>query len=590
MKKKATTNDIDLRYQSSAKIDSKFFFALLKPFKLHLLTLLSTGIIWSIFTVVKAYALKVIIDSLVVSGTNAIIWPIGIYFISWFMTEVCQRLRDYAVMYFKPYLRKHVVTKISERMLKYDDHYFQQHQSVELNYGLRSLYDGVDDAIYISEELFTHAVLIVSTLISIFIINKYLSFITIGWFIIWGLFAYFWARNGHVLAYLIGQARTILTFHLGDAFANTSTIKTFNSEQHENKITEKLSENVAKIEFKREKMFLKIWIGQGILFLITSLIMFLILLSQYKKGLVTIGDFAMLVELMQTIYNYLFDFAKDVSELSEVSGKTLQGATMVYRDIPINKNGKKDKQLIVSKGEIVFDHIRYQYPDSDENSEAFASNKTIKIPGGSTVALIGPSGSGKTTLTKLLLRLIEPISGKILVDGQDICEHNIESVRQIFALVPQELGLFHRSIKENIQYGSPNATMNDIIAAAKKANIHDVIESLPNKYDTIYGKEMSLSGGQKQRIIIARGLLRNAKIFLFDESTSALDARTEFSVMQNITDTTKNCTKIIIAHKLSMLQYVDLILVCNEGDIVEYGTHKELIEKKGLYYSLMNLS
>ena len=171
--------------------------------------------------------------------------------------------------------------------------------------------------------------------------------------------------------------------------------------------------------------------------------------------------------------------------------------------MPEDKNAKQNRILKVSKGEIIFDKLRYQYPSTQEQVDAFASNKKITIPGGSTVALIGPSGSGKTTLTKLLLRLIDPMSGKILIDGQDIAEYNIESVRSAFALIPQEMGLFHRSITDNIRYGSPNTTFEQVLAAAKKAKIHDIIQAMPNKYDSIYGKEMGLSGGQKQRIIIA---------------------------------------------------------------------------------------
>ncbi len=572
------------------KIGMSFFLQLLKPFKVHIATLLGTGVIWSIFTVVKAYALKVIIDSLIQDGLNSIAWPLFIYFFSWLMTELFQRVRDYAVMYLKPYLRKNVVTQLSRRMLQYDDHYFQQNQPSALNYALRSLYDGVDDGIYIVEELFSHGILITSALVSMYIINAYFSLIAIAWFIVWGIFACFWSRNGHLLAYLIGKARTKMTFHLGDAFANTSTIKTFNASEYENEITEEISQEVALIEFQREKMFFQIWCVQGFLFFITAFLVFTVLLSGYKNGTVTIGDFAMMVELLQTIYNHLFDFAKDVSELSEVTGKVQQGARVVYKNLPNQKSITPERILKATKGEIIFDKVRYQYPDSIEKADAFASNKQITIPGGSTVALIGPSGSGKTTLTKLLLRLIDPISGKILIDGQDIAECNIESVRSAFALIPQEMGIFHRTIRENIQYGSPNATLEQIIAAAKKAKIHDIISRLPNQYDSVYGKEMGLSGGQKQRIIIARGLLRNAKIFLFDESTSALDVKTESDVIKNIQETTKNCTKIIIAHRLSTVKHVDMILVCDDGEIVEIGTHDQLMKKRGLYFSMVNLA
>lgn len=561
-----------------------FFWNLVKPFKLHISVIVIVGIIWSVFTVVKAYLFKLIIDTLS-SGAGSAFWPITLYIGSWIMTEWFMRIRDFAVMYFKPYLKKHVITVFTKQMMHYDDHYFQENTPGALINGLRNLYDGVDDGIYILEELFSHCILIISALISMYIINAYFSLIAVGWFVLWAVLAYTWAKNGHILAFLINAVRTRLSFHLGDVFSNTSTIKTFNSIEHENMITEKIADEVARIEFSREKMFFKIWVVQGVLFFCTSFLVFFVLLSKYKAGEVTIGDFAMMIELLQTIYLYLFDFAKDVSEFSEVTGKVLQGMDVVYRNI--NEHIEMKSSLNIKNGEIVFEKVHYKYPGEEEN--AFESNKTIKIAGGSTVALIGPSGGGKTTLVKLLLRLAEPSAGRILIDGEDIAQYDVNSVRSIFALVPQELGIFNRTIKENIKYGSFNATDAEMIAAAKKAQIDDVIQELPAGYDTKFGTEIMLSGGQKQRLMIARGLLRKAKIFVFDEPTSALDARTEFDVLANIRETTKGCTKIIIAHRLNTIKYADLILVCDEGEIVEQGTHEQLMEKRGLYFEMMNL-
>lgn len=567
----------------------RILWQLVKPFKIHLLILAIVGVIWAVFTVAKSYVLKVMVDSIVNNGLQNLFWPITLYFASWIMTEWFARIRDYVVMYLKPYLKKHIITVVSARMLEYDDHYFRANQPGGLINGLRNLYDGIDDGIYIVEELFSHCMLIFSTLVSMFIINKYFSFIAIAWFVLWAFLARIWAHNGHVLAYLMNESRTKLSFNLSDIFANTSTIKTFNALDYENKITEQIAQEAAGIEFKREKMFLKVWIVQGVLFFLVSGSIFWLLISLYGKGQVTIGDFAMLIDLLHTVYTSLFDFAKDVSELSEVTGKVKQGLDVVYRENMVKKHVGSNQILKIKSGEIIFDKIKYRYPESKEEETAFDSQKVITIPAGANVAIIGPSGSGKTTLIKLLLRLLDPVSGKILIDGKDIAHYDIKSVRNVFALVPQDLGIFHRSIKDNIKYGM-EATDEEVIKAAKKARIHDAICAMTNGYETIYGNETGLSGGQRQRIMIARGLLRKAKIFVFDESTSALDVQTEYDIFKNIKETTVGCTKLIIAHRLSTIRNSDLILVCDHGEIVESGTHDSLMAHQGLYYSLINIA
>ena len=336
-------------------------------------------------------------------------------------------------------------------------------------------------------------------------------------------------------------------------------------------------------------MFFKIWVVQGISFFLVLSISLFILISQYKVGKVTIGDFAMILELIQAIYLNLFEVGKDISEVSESYGRIKQGLSTVYKKISEKAHNPKLPDLEVKKGEIVFDNITYKYPDSDPDSPPLFKNNYIKIEAGSTVAIVGPSGGGKTTLIKFLLRLITPDSGKVLIDGKDISKYSIESVRSTFGIIPQELGLFKRSIEDNIKYGSFNSTREEVIAAAKQSGAHEFIKNLHNDYDAKLELECNLSGGQKQRLMIARGLLRKAKIFIFDEPTSALDLQTEADVLESIDHVTKGYTKIIVAHRLKTVEKADLILVCSKGEIVEKGTHEELTNKNGLYAKLFNL-
>ena len=227
--------------------------------------------------------------------------------------------------------------------------------------------------------------------------------------------------------------------------------------------------------------------------------------------------------------------------------------------------------------------IRDSFHYSDDDTLVL-SNVSFQIPAGKSIALAGPSGSGKTTICSLLPRFYDVSSGRITIDGKDIRDLTLESLRNQIGIVQQDVYLFCGTIKENIAYGKPNASMDEIVDAARKANIHDFIESLPDGYDTFVGERGTrLSGGQKQRISIARVFLKNPPILILDEATSALDNESERWIQQSLEVLAKNRTTITIAHRLSTIQGADEILVIADNGIAERGTHEELIEKNGIY-------
>jgi ATP-binding cassette subfamily B protein len=211
----------------------------------------------------------------------------------------------------------------------------------------------------------------------------------------------------------------------------------------------------------------------------------------------------------------------------------------------------------------------------------------LTVPAGQRVGLVGHSGSGKTTLTRLLLRFSDIDAGKIAIDGQDIAKVTQRSLREAIAYVPQEPMLFHRSLRENIAYGKPNASEEEIRRAAQQANALQFIESLPEGFDTTVGERgVKLSGGQRQRIAIARAILKNAPILVLDEATSALDSESEKLIQESLAELMKGRTSIVIAHRLSTIAKLDRIVVLDKGRIAEDGTHTELIKQGGVYSSL----
>ena len=213
---------------------------------------------------------------------------------------------------------------------------------------------------------------------------------------------------------------------------------------------------------------------------------------------------------------------------------------------------------------------------------------SIDISSGEKLALVGPSGSGKSTFVKLIQRLYNVTDGRILIDGQDIAGVSMESLRRQVALVPQEPSLFHRSLSENISYGSPGASQDAIIAAAKKAFAHEFIETLPKGYDTLVGERgVKLSGGERQRVAIARAILADAPILILDEATSSLDSISEHYIQKALEELMKGRTTITIAHRLSTIQKADRILVFDKGEIIEQGNHDSLMARPGSRYKAL---
>ena len=243
-------------------------------------------------------------------------------------------------------------------------------------------------------------------------------------------------------------------------------------------------------------------------------------------------------------------------------------------------------ELKVTEGAIDFEHLSFAYRDAVAGESVF-DDLTLHVAAGQRVGLVGKSGSGKTTLTKLLLRLDDVQGGRVLVDGQDVSRCTQQSLRRQVAYVPQEALLFHRSIRENIAYGRPNATDEQIREAARLANATEFIDRLPRGFDTMVGERgVKLSGGQRQRVAIARAILTDAPILVLDEATSALDSESEALVQEALENLMRGRTSIVVAHRLSTVAALDRIVVLADGEIVEDGTHAQLVEAGGEYASL----
>ena len=279
--------------------------------------------------------------------------------------------------------------------------------------------------------------------------------------------------------------------------------------------------------------------------------------------------------------------SKPIKALTEVNEKLQRGLAAAHSVFELLDMEEEDNQGTLKpelKGNVQFDHVKMQYADGHAAIKDF----TLNIKAGQTVALVGRSGAGKSSLVNLLVRYQEISSGSLKLDGIDIKEIDLTSLRTQISMVNQQVVLFNRSVRENIAYGQlDGASDEDVIAAAKAAYAHDFIMQLPNGYDTELGAQgLNLSGGQRQRIAIARAILKNAPILILDEATSALDNESEHFIKQAFDAAMQDRTTIVIAHRLSTIENADLIVVMDQGRILESGTHQELLAKKGTYFQL----
>jgi ATP-binding cassette subfamily B protein len=246
---------------------------------------------------------------------------------------------------------------------------------------------------------------------------------------------------------------------------------------------------------------------------------------------------------------------------------------------------KEARELKVRSGEIVFERVSFQYGE-----KKLFENKSVRMGGGEKVGLVGFTGAGKSTFVNLILRFFPLQQGKISIDGQNIADVSLQSLRKQIALIPQDPVLFHRSLRENISYGKPEATEEEIVAAAKLAHCHEFVLRIPSGYDAKVGERgTKLSGGEKQRIAIARAFLVDAPILILDEATSSLDSVTEKYIQDSLEKLMVGRTVIVIAHRLSTPARMDRLLVFDQGKIVEEGSHAVLLEKRGLYAQMWNM-
>ena len=369
-----------------------------------------------------------------------------------------------------------------------------------------------------------------------------------------------------------------------DSLLNFETVKYFGNEEHE-----AARFDVSMLQY--EKAAVKTWVslavlnaGQTVIFATGLTIVMAMSAFAITQGNATIGDFVMINALMVQLYmplNFIGSSYREIKQgLIDVEGMfSLLSVNAEIKDKP------EAAPLKTSKGELVFEKVSFAY----DQERPIIHGLTFTVPAGHTVAIVGPSGAGKSTISRLLYRFYELTAGRITIDGQDIAEVTQKSLRAAIGMVPQDTVLFNDTIRYNIRYGRPDASDAEVEAAAKMAQIHKFVLSLPKGYDSMVGERgLKLSGGEKQRVSIARTILKGPPILVLDEATSALDSFTEQEIQAALRKVSKGRTTLVIAHRLSTVVDADEIIVLDGGKIAERGTHDKLLRKKGIYAAMWN--
>lgn len=381
------------------------------------------------------------------------------------------------------------------------------------------------------------------------------------------------------------NAQNALSGELSDAVTNILAVKTCGREDHEKAIFDRANREVLDKDFKRMRSsLLRGVITAAITVVIMSVVTVFISGGNAWFG-ISAGTLVIMFSYTYTLTNQ-FNFINNGLQRFNRAFGDASGMTAVLDEPRLVADVEGALPMEVVDGEIEFVDIGFAYDDNGRKMNVF-DNFNLNIPAGQRIGLVGRSGAGKSTLTKLLLRLADIQEGRILIDGQDVSKTTQQSLRRQLAYVPQESLLFHRSIKENIAYGRPDASMDEIERAARDANALEFIEQLPDGFDTLVGERgIKLSGGQRQRIAIARAMLANAPILVLDEATSALDSESEAQVQEALRRLMEGRTSIVVAHRLSTVASLDRIVVLKDGKIVEDGTHDDLVQAGGEYAKL----
>ena len=536
--------------------------------------------------------LRTLTKTLFTESSDVILWallPITLVLLIMYMIQTgCKYYVSYQGHMMGAYMERDMRQQLFDHYERLSFSYYDQNNSGQMMSKLVSdLFDISEFAHHGPENLFISLIKIVGSFVFLFLINWKLA---IPLLVIVAFMLFFsYGQNKKMQATFMDNRRKIgnLNSSLQDTLAGIRVVQSFANEDIEREKFKKSNQGFLSSKDANYRCMGSFTGGnlffQGMMYLMTLV---------FGGWLIAHGQMESADLAMYALYIGIFISPIQILvELTEMMQKGLSGFRRfldVVETEPEIVDAEDAEPLENIKGHVRYEHVSFHYNDDDS---LILDDVSFDIQAGKSIALVGASGSGKTTICSLLPRFYDVSEGRITIDGKDVRKLTLQSLREQIGLVQQDVYLFCGSIRENIAYGRPDASMEEIIEAAKKANIHEFIMELPDGYETFVGERGTrLSGGQKQRISIARVFLKNPPILILDEATSALDNESERFIQQSLEELAKDRTTITIAHRLSTIRNADEILVVAENGIVECGTHDELLEKGGIYAHYYEMS
>lgn len=569
-----------------------FLWSVIRPYKGHYLIMLMAPILGSFYDFANNYAIKMVVDAF--SGTapvtyQTMFWPIVIFIAAQVILDVLWRGADIAEWRAEPYVRQTILLKVYDYVQNNPFPFFQNTPSGSITSKVKGILDGYDNFWAAMHHDFTPklANTIVLTAVLAVVNVKVCIFIAI-WGVCFFLVMYRFSKTMDRLSFINANHRHKIFGLIADNIANIFTIFSFSTKKAELKrLNHVIEEEFIPSNIKVYKFnFVSQWVA-GVLywFMLISLFLFMIHLLMTKQA--TAGDLVFVMGITIKMSWDLWQLIQKMQEYMKNIGDFKSAFELLK--IPHEASPPSSAKIKVLRPSILFEKVSFAY----EPDKPIFSDLSLSIKPGEKIGLVGSSGAGKSTLVSLLLKYFAIEQGRILIDNHDISKYSADSLREHISLIPQDILLFHRTIFENILYGNLHASQKEVTIAAKMANIHDFIMSLPEGYSTLVGERgIKLSGGQRQRIAIARAILKNAPILILDEATSSLDAETEQLIQASLNKILddSNSTVLAIAHRLSTLKHMDRIIVLEHGRIIEEGTHTVLIgQKDSLYKKLWEM-
>ena len=563
----------------------QFIKKMVRPFPLQILGLFITACYWAIDLSLQPYLIKLILDAASEQPTvKSVIVPVSLYILVAFIFTLSFRVHDFIGLKLYPVLRSNLTAYATNRVSKQSYSFFQTQFSGSLANKIKDLNRGIEEIIQIFFDRFVSNFLaLLVACLMLLSVQPVLSFVLLMWTCLLLGSSFLFTRKARKLSHECSQMSSNTVGAVVDIFTNILNVRLFAAQKNENqRLRNQLKINTQADSNLRKYLFL-VNLVQGLSTAIMIAICLIITTYSLESYDITVGDFGLVLTLLVSIANTIWNLADEFSRFSENYGLVSQALSILNAKQDIKDLPNADK-LRVTRGEIRFDSIYFHH--REKGAEPLFNNKSIILNPGEKIGLVGYSGSGKTTFVQLILRLFDVQSGKIYIDNQSISDVTQDSLHEAISMIPQDPTLFHRTLSENIRFGKPSATDEEVLQAAYKAHAHEFISRLPEGYDTVVGERgIKISGGQRQRISIARAILKNAPILILDEATSALDSMTEAKIQASLHDLMQNKTTLVIAHRLSTLLNMDRILVFERGRIIEEGKHEALLAIPNGVYS-----